>query len=251
MGGMISVTVLTFNSAETLGATLDSLVGFDDVVVLDNGSKDDTLGLAAGYSNVRVFHSEFIGFGPLHNLASGYAKHDFILSIDADEVMTKESIDEICGLSLDGGTVYGVLFRNYFNGKWIRFCGWYPEHKLRMYNRKVTLFTDDFVHETILTKGLKVVYLKKPVSHFSYRKISHFLVKMEKYSELFGDQNRGRRSSSLWKAILKSWAAFFRCYILKIGFLDGMEGYIISRYQADVAYYKYLKLYEKNLNLHL
>ena len=165
--------------------------------------------------------------------------------------MTEESIAEVMRLDLSKSNVYGVLFRNYFNGKWIRFCGWYPEHKLRMYNRRVTRFTDDFVHETIETKGLKVVYLKCPVSHFSYRKIGHFLSKMETYSELFGNQNRGKRSSSLWKAIGKSWAAFFRCYIVKRGFLDGKEGYMISRYQADVAYYKYLKLHEKNLNLHL
>ncbi len=245
------MTVLTFNSGETLEACLGALAAFDDVVVLDNGSKDHTLEIAARFSNVRVFFNEFIGFGPLHNLATSYAKHDWILSIDADEVMTEESVTEIKNLALNQNAVYGVLFRNYFNGKWIRFCGWYPEHKLRMYNRKVTKFTDDSVHETIVTKGLQVIHLKKAVNHFSYRRMGHFLAKMETYSELFGNQNRGKRNSSLWKAIGKSWAAFFRCYIIKRGFLDGKEGYMISRYQADVAYYKYLKLYEKNLNLHL
>jgi glycosyltransferase involved in cell wall biosynthesis len=248
---MISVTVLTFNSEETIEACLGALEAFNDVVVLDTGSSDKTLQIAKGFSNVRVFRDEFCGFGPLHNIATVHARHDWILSIDADEVMRESSIDEIFELNLDEETVYGVLFRNYFNGKWIRFCGWYPEYKLRMYNRKVTRFTDDFVHETVVTKGLKVVLLKEPVDHFSYRKISHFLVKMEKYSELFAEQNRGLRKSSLTKAILKSWAAFFRSYFLKRGFLSGKEGYIISRYQADVTYYKYLKLDEKNLNLHL
>lgn len=245
------MTVLTFNSEETLEACLKSLGRFDEVIVLDTGSKDRTVEIAKGFSNVRVFFDKFNGFGPLHNVATSHAKHDWILSIDADEVMSEAAVDEISALSLDKKTVYGVLFRNYFNGKWIRFCGWYPEHKLRMYNRTVTKFTDDFVHETIVTRGLKVVPLKKPVAHFSYRKISHFLNKMENYSELFGEQNRGKRKSSLGKAIIKSWAAFFRSYILKRGFLGGKEGYIISRYQADVTYYKYLKLNEKNLNLHL
>ncbi len=230
---------------------MKALGAFDDVVVLDTGSSDLTIEIAQGFPNVRVFFDTFNGFGPLHNVASSHAKHDWILSIDADEVMSEASVDEIKALRLDEKTVYGVLFRNYFNGKWIRFCGWYPEHKLRMYNRTVTKFSGDFVHETIVTKGLKVVSLKEPVAHFSYRKISHFLTKMEKYSELFGEQNRGKRKSSLGKAIIKSWAAFFRSYILKRGFLGGKEGYIISRYQADVTYYKYLKLNEKNLNLHL
>ena len=245
------MTVLTFNSEETIEACLKSLEEFDDVVILDTGSKDQTLEIARRFSNVRIFFEEFIGFGPLHNVATSHARHDWILSIDADEVMSESAVGEIKNICLDEGTVYGVLFRNYFNGKWIRFCGWYPEYKLRMYNRKVTRFTDDFVHETVETKGMKVVRLKEPVAHFSYRKISHFLTKMEKYSELFGEQNRGKRKSSLAKAIMKSWAAFFRSYILKKGFLNGKEGYIISRYQADTTYYKYLKLDEKNLNLHL
>ncbi len=248
---MISVTVLTFNSEETIEACLKALSAFDDVVVLDTGSKDQTLEIAGRFSNVRIFFGKFCGFGPLHNMATGHAKYDWILSIDADEVMSNESVSEILALNFDPRSVYGVCFRNYFNGKWIRFCGWYPEHKLRMYNRKVTKFTDDFVHETVETKGLKIVYLKESVAHFSYRKISHFLTKMEKYSELFGDQNRGKKKSSLLKAIMKSWASFFRSYIIKKGFLSGKEGYIISRYQADVTYYKYLKLDEKNLNLHL
>ncbi|MBM3194017.1 MAG: glycosyltransferase family 2 protein [Chlamydiae bacterium] len=248
---MISVTVLTYNSEETIESCLRALSSFGEVILLDTGSKDSTIAIAQKFPNVRIFFNEFIGFGPLHNIATSYASHDWILSIDADEVMTEESIAEIKKLELNERVVYAVLFRNYLNGKWVRFSGWYPEHKLRLYNKTVTKFTSDFVHETIETKGLKVVYLKKPVSHFSYRKVSHFLVKMEKYSELFSEQNRGKRKSSLAKAIGKSWAAFFRCYILKRGFLDGKEGYIIARYQADVAYYKYLKLDEKNLSLHL
>jgi glycosyltransferase involved in cell wall biosynthesis len=249
--GVISVTVLSFNSEETIENCLRSLSSFDEVIVLDTGSTDRTIEIAKKFSNVKIFFHEFVGFGPLHNIATSHASYDWILSIDADEVMTSESLHEIRGLRLDSKVVYGVLFRNYLNGRWVRFCGWYPEHKLRLYNKTETKFTSDFVHETIETKGLRIVYLKKPVNHYSYRKVSHFLVKMEKYSELFGEQNRGKRKSSLLKAIGKSWAAFFRCYIVKRGFLDGKEGYIISRYQADVAYYKYLKLDEKNLSLHL
>lgn len=227
-----------------IGACLEALRAFPEVVVFDTGSKDRTVEIAKSFSNVRLFSGEFIGFGPLHNVATSCATNDWILSIDADEVMTKEAVSEIQNLFLDPQTVYAVLFRNYFNKKWIRFCGWYPEYKLRMYNRKVTKFTDEFVHETVEHKWLKIIRLTKPVDHFSYRRVGDFLTKMEKYSELFAKQNKGKRKSSLAKAIGKSWAAFFRSYILKRGFLDGKEGYIISRYQADVAYYKYLKLYE-------
>jgi glycosyltransferase involved in cell wall biosynthesis len=248
---VISVTVLSYNAEETIEPTLKALEAFDEVILLDTGSKDKTLKIAEKFKNVKVLEGQFNGFGPLHNFATMQAKNDWILSIDSDEVMTKEAVDEILSLNLDPHTVYGVSFKNYYNGKWISFCGWYPEHKLRLYNRKITKFNNEFVHENIITDGLKIQKLSKPVYHYSYRKISHFLTKMEYYSELFANQNRGKRKSSLFLAIVKSWAAFFRSYILKKGIFGGKEGYIISRYQADVAFYKYLKLDEKNTHMHL
>jgi len=239
---MISVTILTKNSEETLGSVLESVRNFDEVILLDSGSTDCTLELAKIYPNVKVFKTSFIGFGPLHNLAAGYASNDWILSLDSDEVLTPELGEEILSLNLNPGSIYSFPFDNYFNGKHIKWCGWYPDRHVRLYNKSRTAFSDVKVHERILTEGLNEVPLKHPVKHYSYRSISDFLRKMEIYSTLYAEQNQHTQKSSFTKAILHGGFAFIKSYVIKRGFLGGKEGYIISLYNAQTAFYKYLKL---------
>lgn len=242
MGPMISVTILTKNNEETLGSVLESVKEFDEVVILDTGSTDTTLEIAEIYPNVKIFHSPFTGFGPLHNLAAYHASHDWILSLDSDEVMTSELAEEILALQLDPKRVYSFPFNNYFNGKHIKWCGWYPDRHVRLYNKRTTSFTDDKVHERIQTTNLSEVKLKFPVKHYSYRTVSDFLRKMEIYSNLFAQQNAHKKTSSFPKALLHGGFAFFKSYVLKRGFMGGKEGYLISLYNGQTAFYKYLKL---------
>lgn len=243
---MISVTVLTRNSEKYLSQVLSSLQSFDEVVIYDSGSTDKTFQIAEQFPNVKVYKGTFIGFGPTHNVASNFAINDWVLSIDSDELATPEMVQEIKNLSLDDGCVYSFPRNNYFNGKWIKWCGWYPDKQIRLYNRKKTCFSNAQVHEAIVSKNLRVISLKGAIVHYSYETISDFLSKMQSYSELFAEQNRGKKSSSPIKAILHGFFAFFKSYVLKKGFLGGYEGYVISTYNAHTAYYKYLKLYEKN-----
>lgn len=239
---MITVTILTKNAEETLGSVLESVKCFEEVLLLDTGSTDCTLEIAKMYPNVKVFKSSFIGFGPLHNLAAGYASHPWILSLDSDEVLTPELADEIHSLTLDSKKIYSFPFDNYFNGKHIKWCGWYPDRHVRLYNKTETAFSDAYVHEKVLSKGFKTVRLKHSVKHYSYRSISDFLRKMESYSTLYAEQNQNKKKSSLKKAILHGCFAFIKSYIIKRGFLGGEEGFIISLYNAQTAYYKHLKL---------
>jgi glycosyltransferase involved in cell wall biosynthesis len=242
---MISVTILTKNCQETLGQTLKSLQDFEEVLIFDTGSIDKTLQIARSFSNVRVEIGEFIGFGKTHNLASSLAKHDFILSIDSDEVLSPALAKEIKSLFLDSETVYSIQRHNFFNGKQIKCCsGWHPDWVFRLYNRKKTAFSDDPVHEKVLTKHLKKMRLNSPIFHTPYRKISDFLAKMQTYSSLFSEKEGAKSSYSIWKPLIHSWSAFFKSYILKRGFLAGKEGLIISMYNAHTAFYKYLKLLE-------
>lgn len=243
---MISVTVLTRNSEKYLSQVLSSLQSFDEVVIYDSGSTDKTFQIAEKFPNIKVYKGTFIGFGPTHNVASNLAKNDWVLSIDSDELATPEMVQEIKNLILDDSCVYSFPRNNYFNGKWIKWCGWYPDKQIRLYNRKKTCFSNAQVHEAIVSKNLRVISLKGAIVHYSYETISDFLSKMQSYSELFAEQNRGKKSSSPIKAILHGFFAFFKSYVLKKGFLGGYEGYVISTYNAHTAYYKYLKLYEKN-----
>ena len=242
------VTILTYNAEKTLEACLESVKTFSEVIILDTGSTDKSLDIAKRFSQVKIFSSPFIGFGPLHNLAISYTSSDWILSLDSDEVLSKEALLEIQSLSLDRKTVYAFPLKNYFHNKWIFFCGWYPDYKFRLFHRKETCFSPDFVHESVITKGKKTVYLKFCIFHYSYQTISDFLIKMERYSELFAKQYAGKKRGGVFKAIVKSWFSFFRNYILKKGFLGGKEGYMIARYLSDVTYYKYIKLEEKRGN---
>jgi len=244
---MITVTILTRNNEDTLKATLESVRGFSEVLIWDSGSTDRTLEIAQTFLNVTIRRGPFEGFGPTHNLASNAALHDWILSLDSDEVLSYELSQEILNLKLDPNCTYSILRHNYFNGKRIKWCGgWHPDWVVRLYYRKMTAFSDAPVHEKILTEKLKIARLKHPMLHYPYRQIGDFLGKMQTYSTLFAKQNRGKKNSSLLAAICHSWFAFFKSYILKRGFLGGKEGFIISLYNGHTAFYKYLKLDEAN-----
>lgn len=244
---MISVTILTKNSERTLRSTLESLRSFPEVVLFDTGSTDATLQIAKEFLNVKIFEGPFEGFGPAHNLASSYASSDWILSIDSDEVLSKELIEEIQQLKPDEQAVYSINRKNFLNGKWITGCGgWHPDPVIRLYNRQKTRFTDAKVHERIIADGLNVISLCSPLFHTPYQEMCDFLNKMQHYSTLFAEQNKHRKSSSLTKALFHCWAAFLKSYFLKKGFLDGKEGLIISLYNGHTAFYKYLKLMESN-----
>lgn len=238
----ISATILTKNSEKSLRAVLDALRTFDEVVILDTGSTDATEHIASEYSNVSWHYREFIGFGPTHNIASALAKHEWIFSIDSDEIMTAELIDELQSLMLDKRSIYSVLRRNFYRNREITGCGWGHDWICRLYNRNSTSFSKDYVHEKVLPAGLKIVKLKGSLLHTPYQTIDQFLAKLQSYTSLFASQNRGKKKGSLMKAIGHGIFSFIRSYILKRGFLLGREGFEISWYNANCAFYKYLKL---------
>jgi len=186
---MITATILTKNNEKTLKKTLDSLQDFSEVIVLDCGSTDSTLTIASSYPNVTIHHSSFIGFGPMHNVASNLATHDWILSIDSDEVLSHPLREEICNLQLNPEKIYQLTRVNFFNGKEMKNCsGWNPDHVLRLYNRRETAFSSDLVHEKVLIKELQTQRLTSPLFHTPYLEIGDFLHKMQHYSELFAEQ---------------------------------------------------------------
>jgi glycosyltransferase involved in cell wall biosynthesis len=243
---LISVTVLTKNSEKLIEQVLESLKDFHEVIILDNGSSDSTLEIAKTFANVQVYTSAFIGFGPLHNLATSHASQDWVLSIDSDEVLSKDLAQELLTTPLDSSCIYSFPRHTYYRGKLIKWCGWYPDRICRLYNRTRACFSNDFVHEKVLPNSLQEVQLRNPVIHYSYTSVTDFLAKMQTYSELFAQQNRGKKASSLFKAITHGLFGFFKSYLIKRGFMGGYEGFLISAYNGHTAFYKYLKLYEAN-----
>lgn len=247
---MISITMLTRDSARFLDQALAALRDFDEIIVLDNGSTDNTLEIASRYPNVKIVQHEFIGFGPLKNMAAQAAKHDWILNVDSDEIITSELEEELRAMSLDPASVYTVPILNHYRGKPIRGCGWGGMRKRRLYNKVRTRFRDDQVHEKLeIPVGMQTTdTIRHPLHHYMYNSVHQLLHKMQLYSALFAEQHVGRRKASVTGASLHALWAFIRDYFLKRGFLDGAEGWLICVTAANVVFYKHLKLREANEN---
>jgi glycosyltransferase involved in cell wall biosynthesis len=242
---MITVIVLTKNSQETLEDTLFSIRDFPEVLVYDTGSTDATLSIAKQFPNVKIVQAEFVGFGPTRNQAARLASYDWILVLDSDEILSSKLSREILNIILDPTYVYQINRHNFFNGKWIKSCGgWYPDPVIRLYHRKKTQFTNLMVHETICLENIRICPLSYPIFHTPYRNIHDFLNKMQIYSDLFVAQKIDSKQVSLFQAIFHGFFAFFKSYFLKKGVKEGVEGFIISAYNGQTAFYKYLKLRE-------
>ena len=240
---MISVCILSKNCSATLEATLDSVKSFPEVILLDNGSTDQTLAIAARYPNVQIHTSPFIGFGPLRDRAAELATHDWILALDSDEILSPPLLQELAALPLDAPhTVYSLLRHNYYNGKRIRGCGWGNDRVARLYHRKATHFGPAQVHESLQLQGCRLTPLRSPLLHTPMRTTEEFLAKMQHYSTLFAQQHAGQKKSSFSRALGHGLFAFVKSYLLQRGFLDGTEGFLISLYNANTTFYKYIKL---------
>ena len=247
-----SAVMLVKNSERYLKEVLSALADFDEVLLLDNGSTDRTLEIAAEFGNVRVCRHEFIGFGPMKNLAASLAKHPWIFSIDSDEVPDSELIASIRNAveHNDPQTVYTLSRLNHYNGRLIRGCTWYPDILPRLYQRTHTGFSDKKVHEGIIIPPKTVVCrLNGHLKHYSYENVEGLIHKMQYYSTLYAEENRYKKDSTPFKGLVHGAVAFVKNYLLKRGFMYGADGLIISSVNAQGSYYKYVKLYEHNRNM--
>ncbi len=249
---MISVVMIVRDGAATIEKALGSLSRFDDVVVYDNGSKDGSQSLARGFSNVRLIEGHFDGFGPTKNRAASLAKHYWVLILDADEALEPELVDALLSSPLDENAVYLLNFKAFYRDQQVKHCGWNNQKIRRLYNRGVTGFTSAHVHENIEVDGLQIqAFTGGSVLHFSYLSMSDFIAKVDRYSTLYAQSNRGKKTSSPAKAVLSGLYSFFRTYVLKRGFLDGHVGLVIAFSHMATNFYKYMKLYEANRDRHL
>ena len=237
--------MLTRNSAAYLGECLSALEVFAEVVIVDNGSTDDTIFIASGFSNVTVYEHPFIGFGPLKNIAVDKATNDWILSVDSDEIVTPELASEILRITLDSNSLYSIERDNYYFGQLIRGCGWQNDQVQRLFNRKNTRYDDKVVHEGLnMNENLKTQKLQGRMKHYPYDNASQLIQKMQHYSTLWAEENQGGKKSSPLKALLYGVITFFKSYVIKGGWLYGYAGLLISISNANGVFYKYIKLYE-------
>lgn len=241
----ISAVLMVRDAEASLAATLDGLKGFAEVVIYDNGSRDRTLEIAGRYPNVRIHKGEFTGFGTTRNRAAGLAKHDWIFSIDADEVPDAKLLAALDALDLDEpGKAYDVERQNWLLGKRVRHAGWGSQWLTRLYHRSRHRFTEAVVHEKVELKSGEVPgQLAGTLKHTAMRDAGDFLVKMHRYTMLKAAESD--RTYHPVIILLKTFWAFIRSYLLRLGVLDGWRGLLISVSEANGVFYKYMVIYSK------
>jgi len=241
----ISATVITLNEEKNIGEALESLSWTDEIVVVDSGSTDATLEICRKFT-ARIFHRDWTGYVDQKNFAVEQARHDWILSLDADERPSLALRTEIRKLAREGFSKpgYRIPRTAYFMGRWIRHGDWYPDYQLRLFNRAQGRWQGDRVHESVKLNAEPGV-LKGEIQHFTYRSFSDYLKRLETYSTLaaLDYRQRGKRATPL-SLIGHPVAVFIKAYLLKRGFLDGTPGLAVAVMGAVSVFFKYAKLWE-------
>ncbi|HEY6373737.1 MAG TPA: glycosyltransferase family 2 protein [Candidatus Sulfotelmatobacter sp.] len=273
----LSVVIITFNEEANIGRTLASVQplvadGKGEMIVVDSGSTDRTVEIAKSFG-AKVFVEEWKGFAAQKNSAIDKAIGNWILSLDADEELDSELIEELTGhrdnrvrprsgahewcLAMGGagqaiikGSPVGFLVRrkNYFLGRWIEHGGFWPDSKLRLFRGGTGRFEDRAVHEDIRVDGRTKAIPYGALLHHSYPTLSDYIEHMNRYSALGAEmvvaKGNGKVRFSLSNIVLRPLATFIYNYFLRLGFLDGREGLLLHLYHAVYVSWKYAKAWE-------
>ena len=240
----LSIILITRNEAANIRACLESVAWADEIIVVDSGSSDDTVAIAREFTP-HVHEHDWPGFGAQKNHALDYAANKWVFSIDADERVTPElraAIEAVLRNGDDACSAYRVSRLSSYCGRFMRHSGWHPDHIVRLFRRDAARFSDDLVHERLLVKG-QIGQLDGELLHYAFDNLEEVLHKVNRYSSAGAVmlQQRGR-SASLGSAVLRGLWSFLRTYILRGGFLDGREGFMLAVSNAEGTYYRYLKL---------
>lgn len=240
----ISSIIITHNESENIRSCLTSVNWADEIVVVDSESTDDTKRITSEFTD-RIYDLRWEGFGPAKEFARSKATGDWILSVDADEVVSDKLREEIQTIiqsenPLDG---YYIPRRSNFLGRWITHGGWYPDHVLRLFRRTKGRFTDRLVHEEAQVSGKKG-FLRNHLLHHTDPDFDHYLNKLNHYTSLDARQllREGKKAKPT-DILLRPPAAFLKMYFLKKGFLDGKQGFILASSSAFHVFSKYVKLW--------
>jgi glycosyltransferase involved in cell wall biosynthesis len=240
----LTVTIITKNEAHNIAACLASVSFADQLVVVDSGSTDGTAELARQLGAEVTLYADWQGFGIQKGRALALAKCDWVLSVDADERVTPELKREIQNvMAVQRFEAYSVPRLSSFCGQYMHHSGWYPDRVLRLFRQGKAQFSDDVVHEKVLTQ-LEVGQLQNDLLHETYRDMSHMLAKSDAYSTAGAAAmfKRGQ-SASVAEAVVRASWAFIRTYVLRRGFLDGQLGFVLATSVSQTTYHRYIKLW--------
>jgi glycosyltransferase involved in cell wall biosynthesis len=245
----ISGCVITYNEEKNIEACLESLWFCDEIVVVDSFSTDRTLEICQRYTP-RIFHNPYRGNISQKNFALSKTKHEWVLSLDADERVSPELREEIRRLfaaGFDGCSGYSFKRRARYLGKWINHCGWYPDHKLRLFKKNGARFGGVEPHDTVVIRK-KVGRLAGDLHHFTCATVSEHLQKIDRYSSMAVARLRScSYARAAFLMILSPLAKFLEMFFFKGGFLDGAHGFIVCLMSSFSRFLRYAKVIEAKL----
>ena len=241
----LSVVIITFNEEKHIGRCIESVKPVaDEVIVLDSFSVDHTVEIAKS-KGATIYQEKFQGYGPQKNRALQLCSHDLVLSLDADEALSDTLLTEILEEKKAAGhDAYKMNRCTNYCGKFIRHGSWYPDKKIRLFNRKLASWSDGMIHEKIIiAPDTKIRHLKGDILHYSFNSIAEHVAQNNKFSSLSAETLflNGRRTS-LFKIIVNPWWAFFLSYFVRFGFVDGFYGFIIAVNISHLTFLKHTKL---------
>lgn len=238
----LSVVIITFNEQKNIGRCLESVQGVaDDIVIVDSFSTDDTPAICKNF-NLNFIQRKWEGYSDTKNFANAQAKYDWVLSLDADEALSEELKKSILEIK-KGNQTSAYKFNRCTNycGKWIRHCGWYPDTKIRIFDRRTSRWEGN-IHEKLVIEG-EAQQLKGDCLHYSYYFIEEHYKQSDKFTTIAAEElfEQGKNAS-----VLKLWISpvfkFLNCYVAKLGFLDGYAGFLVCKIMAYSTFSKYAKL---------
>jgi len=247
--GKITVIVPTFNEEQNIRACIEGVKWADEILIADSFSTDRTLEIAKEYPNVRIIRREYRYSTSQKNWAIPQAKHEWILIVDSDERVTEKLAREIKSVVRQDfhekkPSAYWIKRVNYFLGKRIRFSGWQNDAVIRLFRKGKAVYEDKFVHGEMLVDGL-VGMLKNPLHHYTIRTIDQYFSKVMRYTT-WKAQDKLRMGKQVNGAVIvvRTFFSFFRNYVIKFGFLDGIHGLILCGLSAFTEFTKFCKLWE-------
>jgi glycosyltransferase involved in cell wall biosynthesis len=244
----ISSIIIAKNEEANIARCIESQKGCIDeiVVVVDDSSADKTLEIVKG-ENVKCFHQKWMGYSKTKEFALSHTTGEWILWIDADEALTPELAAEINAFKqkTPGHAAYSIPRKAYFLGRWILHSGWYPGRVTRLFNKTKAKFSQSDVHEHLIVEG-SVGELKSDLEHYTDPTIEHYYSKFNRYTSLAADElARRKKTFRVIDILLRPFFLFINMYILKGGFLYGLQGFMLAVFSANYVFTKYCKLWEK------
>ena len=240
----LSVIIITKNEEDNIRACLESVAWANEIVVVDSASSDGTVNISKALGAQVHTTTDWPGFGAQKNRALSHATCEWVLSLDADERVTPELRTEIEAALNDPQehAAFRIPRLSSFCGRYMHHSGWYPDYVTRLFRRGMAKFSDDLVHESLIVNGM-VGKLGQSLLHNTFHDLDELLVKINQYStagaQMLSEKNK---TATLRKAVGHALWAFFRTYIIRAGFLDGREGFMLAVSTAESAYYRYAKL---------